>query len=168
MKNEMNETLDFDSSNQISDKLPAFLNVLTILTFIGSGLTILGAIYNILSVEQQKETIEMLRNQSAGAQVVSQFFSSDMIKILEVSLENNLLLNGSSIFVGLACLASAFLMRKYKKSGFYLYIAASIVSILIPISVFGLGLMGALMLFGHLFTVAFMVMYGVNYRYLRN
>lgn len=168
MKDEINDTLDFDSLNESSNKLPSFLNVLTILTFVGSGLTILGALYNLVTVEQQKETIAMMKSQMGGNQLFGAIFNGDMIQVLEITLENNLLLNGTSIIVGAMCILGAVLMRKFMKNGLYLYFVASIASIIIPTIVFGMGLMGGMMMFGHLFTVAFMVMYVVNFRYLRN
>ncbi len=46
-----NETLDNDGNNQYSGGLPSFLNVLTILTFIGSGLGIIGGLYGLTTID---------------------------------------------------------------------------------------------------------------------
>lgn len=153
---------DFDHR---PDKLPQFLNVLTILTFVGSGLAVIGAIYNMSTIEMQRQQIEDLKalynSSSMGA------FENELVASMEVMLENVYLMQGSALVIALACIGGALLMRKLKKNGFYLYTIASLASIVIPISVLGFGLMGSFVLFSSIFTIAFVIMYGVNFKYLR-
>mgnify|MGYP000218145093 CR=1 FL=1 len=46
---------EFDSN---SNEIPGMLNVLTILTFIWSGIMVLMSIYNLLTIDQQREKFE--------------------------------------------------------------------------------------------------------------
>jgi len=52
-----NEILEIGDAmhDDTQGSLPAFLNVLTILTFIGSGLALLSVIYSFLTLDQQLE-----------------------------------------------------------------------------------------------------------------
>lgn len=145
-------------------QLPMFLNVLTILTFIGSGFAVIGAIYNLATIEQQKEAIRLL--ESMGSMRDNPFMNDSMIESMKVAYENIYLMQGSALVVAIACIVGAYLMRKLKKSGFFIYLGASIVSVAIPLAVIGFGLMGMMIVAGSIFTIAFIIMYGVNYKYL--
>lgn len=156
------ETLE-DDYNQVNKTLPMFLNVLTILTFIGSGLGIIGSIYGFLSVDSQRANLEVLKSTYGDSMMM---MGTDIIEMTEISLDNNGLLQGSALIAALGCLMGAFMMRKLQRNGYYIYIAASILAIATPLAVFGFGLMGGMILFGALFTVAFVIMYGVNLKHL--
>ena len=161
-----NETLDNDGNNQYSGGLPSFLNVLTILTFIGSGLGIIGGLYGLTTIDQQKEAIQIMENMPGSSAIFGQAFNAEMTEMIRVSLDNIYLLQGSAILLATICIIGAIQMRKLKKSGYLLYVISSAISIVIPMTVFGFGIMSVMMMAGHLFTVAFVVMYSVNLKYL--
>ena len=145
-----------------TNTLPQFLNVLTILTFIGSGLAVIMSSYYLATLGQQKAQVLETQRLLEGTNSV---FGSDFMEVAWLALDNAYLLQGTAIAVALACIYGALSMRKLKKSGYYIYVAASIISVAVPISV--LGLMGGLILLGAIFTVAFVIMYGVNLKYLK-
>lgn len=98
--------------------------------------------------------------------IFGQAFNAEMIEMIRVSLDNIYLLQGSAILLATICIIGAIQMRKLKKSGYLLYVISSAISIVIPMTVFGFGIMSVMMMAGHLFTVAFVVMYSVNLKYL--
>lgn len=155
-------TIDYDSNDAWPTTLPPFLNVLTILTFIGSGLGIISGIYSLLTIEQQRAglaaTRTLLRNSS---------FGGDLVRAQELMLENFYAIQLGALTSALCCLFGAILMRKLKKNGFYLYLFGSIISIVIPLFFLGFGFMGQMILIGSVFTIAFVIMYGVNYKHLK-
>lgn len=159
LHNEIIEDINDDGNN---GQLPQFLNVLTILTFIWTGLTVIMGLYNLTTQAEQQRSIDQIRNMP-GANI----FGSDMTETLQIMLDNIYLLQGVAIGVAIFCGIGAFLMRKLKKNGYYIYVVASVVGVAIPISIIGLGTMGVMVLIGSIFTIAFIIMYGVNLKYLR-
>ncbi len=160
-----NEILEDTIDHGNNGSLPQFLNVLTILTFIGSGLTFVMAIYNLLTVEQQRQQIAETKALLGNSPI---FMGTDIMKSAELALEHNTSLQGSAILASLACLVGAYMMRKLQKNGFYLYIAGCVVATIVPILIMGAGFMGGLpVIIGLIFTMAFVIMYGVNAKYLK-
>jgi hypothetical protein len=169
----MSDFLDLEVE-ETEKKLPTFLKVLCILTFVGAGLGILGAFYAMFI---QGFTIRMLEN-SGGAYQSNPFLSSidnsEYINALKKwgQISNMLALLGSCL-----CLFGALMMWKLKKSGFFLYISGQISPFI------GMyGLMGGLMpnssgplagfaligqVFALIFPLGFIIMYGVNYKHLK-
>jgi len=132
------------NTNTEAKQRPVFLTVLCILTFIGSGLIILGYILG--------------------------FFALNFID----SLPSNLMINDRNIseiefseiilylIMGFSSLAGAILMWKLKKIGFWLYTVANILLIIIP-CFYNYGSMEILM---PIVTIVFISMYGVNLKYM--
>lgn len=160
----MNDEILEDDYDQVNHTLPQFLNVLTILTFIGSGLTLIMAFYNLATIEQQRTQIEqtkrMLDNNPFS-------FGKDMMRGAEIMLDNIYLMQGTAILVAIACIYAALQMRKLNKNGFYIYSAACVVSIAVPLSFVGFGFMGGIILSSAIFSIAFIIMYGVNLKHMR-
>ena len=156
------EILEDEFENR-PDKLPQFLNVLTILTFIGSGINVIAAIYNLATIEQQKQSIALMESMRGS----NPFMDDSMIESIKMMYEHIYLMQGSAIAIAIACIVGAMMMRKLKKNGFFLYTFASVLSIVIPLAVIGFGLMGMMILLGSIITIAFVIMYGVNYKYLK-
>jgi len=169
MNNIQDEILEDNHLNQGDGKLPSFLNVLTILTFIGSGIAAIMGIYNLLTVEKQKA--DMAEAQRIIEETRNQLGSGFMDSIMDSTMamfEHVYLLQGTALVVAIACLIGAYMMRQLKKSGFYLYTIACIASVAVPLSIVGAsGVMGVAILLGSIFTIAFVIMYGVNLKYMK-
>lgn len=150
------------------NELPMFLNVLTILTFIGSGFGVNVSIYNFATIEQQieqqKEDIQML--EKLVAMDNNPFMGADMLESMKVMYENIYLIQGTALLVAIGCLIGAFMMRKLQKNGFYIYTAACVIGVAVPLAVIGFGMMGMMIVLGSVFSIAFIIMYGVNYKYM--
>lgn len=162
MSDHLNEEILESSEPHYTGTLPPFLNVLTILTFIGSGLGVVGGLYNLATAESQRADIERARSLMGDG---DGFFGKDMFDSALLMLDNLYLIQGTALAVAIACIVGAILMRKLKKSGYYLYLVASIISVAVPIAV--VGMMGGMMMFGVVFTLAFVIMYSVNVKHLR-
>lgn len=169
----MSDFLDLEIE-ETEKKLPAFLKVLCILTFVGAGLGILGAIYAMF---MQGFTLRMLENSNGVYQnnpFLAAFDNSAYIAALKKwgQINNLLALLGSAL-----CLFGALMMWKLKKSGFFLYVGGQILPF---IGMYGLmgglmpnsgGAFAGLALFGQIFAIifplGFIIMYGVNYKHLK-
>ena len=58
-------------------------------------------------------------------------------------------------------------MRKLKKTGYYIYIVACLIGIIGPLAIIGSGIMGGFILLGSVFSILFIILYGVNLKHLR-
>lgn len=122
------------------NKRPTFLTVLCILTFIGSGL---GTLTYLLMTVGMGSLMSYLGSFGGGA------------------------LGGGTTFFAIgtvlaaASLYGAIMMWKLKKMGFYIYAAANVIAILLPLF-FGIPFTA----FGAIVPVVFIVLYGLNLKAL--
>ena len=144
-----------------------FLTVLCVLTFIGSGWGVIGAVRSYAGAD----TISSIANgamqgaedkldQQGTPNFVKQIFSSLAAGLTPDSIRK------SSILKLISCLLTllgAIMMWNLKKIGFYLYIAGIAVFTLAPIIILGSSLPGLAGAGGSGFIgVVFIVMYGMN------
>lgn len=122
-----------DFFNEMEDnKLPSMLNVLTILTFIGSGL---GLIFFIAMPKFTAFMINFLQNQISSA--------SDKLKAADIDqinksiekfelIQRNMTLNiVTGVIFCTLCIVAAIMMRKRKKDGFTIYAIARTATIIV-------------------------------------
>ena len=147
---------------------PVFLTVICILSFVGLGFAILGAIMNIalaplfksMSGYTQSGMNEAMNQMSSDAPGLLPFFQklfgssmAMMEHMTEISLVN--------LICSAIALWGVIMMWKLKKMGFYLFTAGKIIIIAFPVIVVG-GMMGSFSLIGAIFPIAFIIMYAVN------
>lgn len=147
---------------------PTFLTVICILSFIGLGFSILGAIINLAMAPMMQEVSgiaqsgmdeamnEISTDAPAALPFIQKLFGSSMAMmehLTEISIIN-LICSAIALF-------GVIKMWQLKKVGFYLYTGGKIIIILTPIVLVG-GLIGSMSLIGAVFPIAFIVMYAVN------
>ena len=116
------------------NKRPVFLTVLCILTFVGSGLALLFALIGLVA---------------AGA--IESFAASipGMPDLGDVGIFTQII----RILLYAGSLFGAIMMLKLKKLGFYLYVVANVVLLVMSFGIMGL-----------VITAGFIVMYGLNFK----
>ena len=119
---------------------PTFLTILCILSFIGSGLGILGSLLLLVGAGAIMSYLGSMGG-ATGA--------GSMGYVIAL-----LILSGASLF-------GAIQMWKLKKMGFFVYAGASVVGIILPL-VFGLGFSAV----GAIVPIAFIVMYYLNVKHM--
>ena len=142
----------------IENKLPQFLKVLCILTFIGGGLGIFSNVFGLLALKTTHSFNVALMEAAAK--------SGEMLDP-ETMLYNSKVTIISGIISSIGCLIGAILMWKLKKTGFYIYTFFQICSIIFPILfpiIPGTTLMTIL---GLLFPLAFIVLYAINLKHMK-
>lgn len=160
----------------VQDKLPVFLKVLCILTFISCAYSLLSTIYGIATQGELRRSLYMMsRVQANGSnEVMEQITTGLKLHINELEKWTRY---GYYITLGNVALtfAGALLMWKRRKSGFYIYVAGQALSFsglfgmysaAKDIPYFGMGLI-LLGLAGAVFSLAFIIMYAVNLKHLR-
>ncbi len=158
-----------------NNQRPTFLTVICILSFIGTGFSILSALigiamapfYNAVSEESNvamDEAMGELSSQSPG-------FASFFGKIMGTSqaiMEHALIINLVNLACSIIALFGVIMMWKLKKLGFYLYSVSEIIILVLPVALIGFSFMlGFSLVFGFIFTAGFIIMYALNLKAMR-
>jgi hypothetical protein len=158
---------DFDKP-----KLPTGLNVLTILTFIGSGFSLLFAVMGFFSAEKSYREKDKVMAQMNSAEMPGWIKSmmpsmENYEEMITKSFENRLPIFILSLVAVALCVYGAIQMRKLKKQGFLFYVIGQI----LPFATSAL-FIGMFAFAGTMFavmaglTVLFILLYAVNRKYL--
>lgn len=154
---------------------PVFITVLCILTFIGSGWGLINAGIKFATADTQAAALSMAKEtmnskldtkdgNDAGAK-----FARKMVDGISMSADSIRKGGIAEAIAALLCLGGALMMWNLKKTGFYLYVAGTLVGVLSPfiimggnnfmaiISSVGVGFIGVL----------FVILYGVNLKHMK-
>lgn len=153
-----------DSGTEMQRKRPVFLLVLCILTFVGAGLGLLGAVFSVFTMSQTEALYSQMNN-----------FGSDFGIDFEETYKWTKISNYMNLLGNALCLAGALFMFKLKKIGYYIYIPGQLLpligSYLAINSVFTGGIFAGLGVVSIVFTamiaIAFIVMYGLNLKHMK-
>ncbi len=105
-------------------KLPAGINVLTILTFIGSGIGILSGIWSYFKSAENLTKMEEMVSKPEFEKMpdfVKKMYSPESLELYRKLDANKLPIIVLTIIAAGLCVYGAIEMRKLKKSGFYTY-----------------------------------------------
>jgi hypothetical protein len=149
-------------------KLPDMLNVLTILTFIGSGLAVLISLYGFVKAPQTYS--EMVKMQDKMDQVpafVKKMMGADPVGAALKALDNRTpLLLLSLVAYGL-CIYGAIQMRNYKKIGFSIYVLGELLPLVTSALFLGTAsLSGTGVIFSLLLSLVFIILYATQLKNL--
>lgn len=169
----MEEYLDIEEANrgyqQQDGKIPVFLKVLCILTFVGAGMGILGSVYNILMNDFTIRSLEMQQNNPFGV-------FADYGQYIETLKKWGVVAGCLNLLASALCLVGALMMWKLKKTGFFIYVAGQIIPFVVLYGLMGgapamggpfagFAMLGQVL--GIIFPLAFVVMYSVNFKHLK-
>lgn len=156
-----------DDNSQGTGELPQMLNVLTILTFIGSGLALLMNAWNFMThsskMAEYEESIAQLESLGGSGNSLMDGMMEGAVK----ALENGPTLYTIAIVTAILCLVGAWQMRSLKKTGYYIYVAGCIIGLVGPLAIVGGGVMGGIVLLGSVFSILFIILYGVNLKHMK-
>lgn len=144
-----------------------FLKVLCILTFVGAGLGVLGGLIGFFTMNLVRESMEVANSMS---EEIYDRMGMNMEAVYDWQVYSNL-----ANFIGaLLCLTGALLMWRLKKIGYYLYVPGAILPVIvgaIAMQYIMTGIMAGFGMIGIVINVlisgAFIVMYGLNLKYLK-
>lgn len=134
--------------------LPQFLNVLTILTFVGSGLGIISNIWGFFALGSLKSLAGNLGSLGDATGLAKYLANAEIII-------------GVAILACIGSIVGALQMRKLKKTGFYIYAASNVVALAVALILGGSYVMAGMGIVNILVTVAFIVMYGMNLKHMK-
>jgi hypothetical protein len=150
-----------------------FLSVLCVLTFIGSGISLISGIYNYAMAPMAAEITEQVLSQveqeiayqdideSTGNMLESVFLSSMQL------VENASTLAIFNILAALLSLTGAYMMFKLQRKGFYMYAGGQLFLTIAPVALVGFNFVtGAALMVSGVFALIFIGMYGVNLKHM--
>lgn len=159
---------DTESLNDFQPKpLPAALNVLTILTFIGCAI---GVIFTLATPWLMKFSLNMINKaaETGTDQTPKQIADAEAsIKVIELTQANMtpLLLIGAAGIV--LCFIGALMMRKLKKDGFWIYVSGQVLPIIGSLALLGMAqFTGVTSYIMFLIPVVFIILYSMQRKYL--
>ena len=167
----MTETNFTTGSENLSEfqtqALPRGLNVLTILTFIGSAL---GVIFTLATPWLMKFSLNMINKASETGtdltpkQIADMEDSKKVILLTQTNMVPLLIIGLIGIVL---CFIGALMMRKLKKDGFWIYVAGQVLPIIGSFALLGMaqftGFSSYLMF---LIPIVFIVLYSMQRKYL--
>ncbi len=144
------------------------LNALTILTFIGCGLAIVGGIVGYFTAASSYDKqVQMQDKMDQMPDFVKNIAGSDPVGNARRQLENRLPILLLTLVAGAICLYGAIQMRKLKKAGFPIYIVGELLPFLTNFIFIGAGLITSFTgIFSLLITAVFIILYATQLKYL--
>lgn len=159
-------------NEQPAKGLPGMLNVLTILTFIGSGLAYISLIFGFFTnsnFEKQKEKMEDLQDQMGDSSGMASEMMQGSMEMAQKSYDNRYILLVSGLLFTTMCVIGAMQMRKLKKSGFLIYTIGELAPVIITAALMGFSLVGGITTaVTAVFAILFVVLYATQRKYLVN
>jgi ABC-type spermidine/putrescine transport system permease subunit I len=152
------------------NKLPSGLNTLTILTFIGSGFVILFSAITPWVIKLMKGFMEKAMTGDAAANLTPKQIE-DMRKgneMYDLILKNANITIPVTIVCAIASIVAAVMMRKRKKDGLTIYIAAEILPVVVSIILLGSAQFNGVMsyVFGLGLPLLFITLYVMQKKHL--
>ena len=173
----MNEYAIDKPDDLIAAKRPTFLTVLCILTFVVSGYHVIMAIIGLFTSKsfdpQQWQDIsnqmgEAMSSADSSSQEMATQIMDAFSSMMQRGIANAMTLGLVAIAASVLSILGAYWMFKLKKIGYYTYIVAKVIGIIIPLIIFGVNILTIIM-YGFIVVIAvlFIVLYGINKKYMR-
>ena len=163
--NSTSNVLDFAGGERPT--LPSGLNILTILTFIGSGLGLISSVTSYVRAEKSyKDMVDAQDKMSEAPAFVKKMMGPEMVEITRKSMENKLPILLLGLVATALCVYGAIEMRKLKKQGFILWLVGEILPIVAGLIFIGTGMFSGFTMIFMLFPIVFIILYAVQRKYL--
>ncbi len=160
--------------NPVAPKRPTLLTVLCILSFIAGAYGLFDGARNAFTNKPQEdlteakvkmeETMEQLGDDASG--MVKNMMDSAM-DMAEKAVEHAKPMGYASIALSALSLLGVWMMWNLKRNGFWMYLAAAIAGLMVPIYFLGGSLTAILSVgFMGLITLIFIILYAVNLKHM--
>ena len=161
-----------DSLNEFDKpKLPSSLNVLTILTIIGSVLGLISSCYSFFTSKQSYEKMKELMDSGKldeAPKWAKGMMTPEMLEMTKKVYENKVPILVLSLVALALCLYGALEMRKLKKQGYTFWLIGEILPFATTIIFMGVAAFSGFGLLMALIPIVFIILYTVNRKYLIN
>jgi hypothetical protein len=145
-------------------KPSSMLNVLTILTIVGSIIGLISGVWNYINASDAYQRMLTARNSTEMADApsfVKAFINDDALKMAKSMMDNKLPIMLLTLLGSALCLYGAIEMRKLKKQGYTIWMAGELLPLLAMIPLVGVGAYGGFGAIALVFPVAMIIMYTI-------
>lgn len=146
-------------------KRPETLNVISILTIVGSGLAIASQFFGYFNAQRSYDEIVQAQDKiNQAPDFVKKLVGPDPVGLARKTLENRTPMLILTVVAAALCIYGALQMRKLKKIGFPIYVIGELLP-LVAYYIF-IGPMGAFtLIFSLLVAGVFIILYGTQLKY---
>jgi hypothetical protein len=149
-------------------KIPDMLNVLTILTFVGSGVFSLSSIWSFFKAQDSYDKmVEAQSKLDSMPDFAKKFMGPEMVEMTRRALDNRTPILILSLLSYALCIYGAIQMRHFKKSGFTIYLVGELLPIVAGAIFIGMGFGGGFAIAGYLIYAVFIILYATQLKYLK-
>lgn len=149
-------------------KIPAGINVLTILTFIGCAWELYSNIKNFIGGKKALDELEKAQDKFAEAPGWAKKFAGPEVQEMMLQALNNRV---PLLIIGLVsvalCFYGALQMRKLKKEGYILWLAGEILPY-VSSAIFMSALFNTIFIYFAIFPLLFILLYTLQRKHLKN
>jgi hypothetical protein len=149
-------------------KIPEMLNVLTILTFVGCGLGLLGSIWSFIgAADAYNKILGAQSNLENAPDFAKRLMGPHPLELAQKTLDNRMPILLLGLVSYALCLYGAIQMRSRKKMGYSIYVIGEILPIAAVFIFIGIGLYGSFslaMIF--LIPIIFIILYSTQLKHL--
>ncbi len=165
MSNETTDALDFTDGQK--QGLPTGINVLTILTIVGSAIAIISSVWQYFRAEKgYNDLVKAQSNMEEAPAFVKKMMGPEMVEMARKSMEFKLPILLLGLVGAALCLYGALEMRKLKKQGYILWVVGEFLPVIAMALIVGTGVFAGFALFGLVIPVIFLILYSVNKKHL--
>jgi hypothetical protein len=139
---------------------PAFLKVLCILTWVGSGMGLISGLWAIIGPSASESAIRSLGDAT-----------------LDGTMENMKMIQYAGLACTVLCIIGSVMMWQLKKAGFFIYLIGEVAPLVLSFVLLGSlassggpvtgGIAAAAGVIGAIFPAAFVIMYGSNLKHMK-
>lgn len=168
--------MDYSEFQDEKPKRPNFLVVLAVLSYVSIGVGTLATLFSLISgpssLEQQEQDEAQLYE---SIQLMRDSGMDDMVEMFETSAKQAVYINNEAFYsfniLNLLALIigfiGVFLMMKLKKIGFHIYVAYSLLPIIIMYALIPMDLIiGVSIITSVILSAIFCVLYGLNLKHM--
>lgn len=165
---DFNRPADGGSFLEEPKKMPDMINVLSILTFIWSGIIILFSLWNFIKAKANYDAASTIDVDKMPG-FFKKMMGSDYMEKARIAYENRIPIMLLGLIGCVLCIYGAMQMRQLKKNGFYIYVLGEIaVPIVTGVIFWGVSsLTGFGSMLGLCIYVLFIVLYATQLKYLK-
>jgi len=162
-----NQSVDMLNGETEPKVVPGTLNVLTILTFIGCGIGLIGSIYAYITAPSAyQKAVDAQAQLDSGPAFVKNLVGSHLVENAAKSLEYRLPILIVSLLSCAICLYGALVMRKLKKEGFAFYAVGEVLPVIASFFLIGASVFAGIAMLGVLIPVVFIILYASQIKHL--
>jgi hypothetical protein len=149
-------------------KIPDMLNVLTILTFVGSGIGFCSSIWGFFKAQDSYDKmVQAQSNLDSMPDFAKKLMGPEMLEMTRKALDNRTPILILALLSYALCVYGAIQMRQLKKTGFTLYLVGELLPIVSGAIFIGVGTFGGFAIVGYLIYAVFIILYATQLKYMK-